>query len=202
MLYASSDFPSTSPYPRTATIVGGSAACVVPSLGDFGDFVQTEAMIEFDSLPASRIVRRAPLPAGAFVIDSDDLPARITNTTLDPSTPTRPLVGWTIEGSTANGDANLIVLSWRDANGASYRWHAYVPPDATTFTFPAVSVALAAQAPAQTSTGMGVYVSQHGLEPLAGYAEFHLAPPIDYTDPYYPHYADMPLGFHTWISGS
>ena len=95
---------------------------------------------------------------------------------------------------TANGDANLIDLQWKDANGGTYNWHVYVPPDTTTFRFPEDSTSIAAQAPAQTSTNHGVNVAQHGLEPLDGFAAFHLAPPIDYSNPF-----EMPLGFNTWV---
>jgi hypothetical protein len=112
---------------------------------------------------------------------------------LDKTMPTRPLASWTVTGSTVNGDGTIVDLYWKDPSNVAYRWHAYLPPDATSVRFPVVASSLAAQAPAQGSVYSTVQAMQHCLEPLAGYGAFHLAPPIDYNFNY-----PMPAGFTTW----
>lgn len=203
MLYVPSNFPVGSPYPGSAPIANGTATVVVPYLAGFGDYVHTRAIVKFAGstyYERMDLVRRVARPAPAFTIASGDLPARIGSPALDATVPTRPVITWTLSGSTANGDANSVDLNWKDASAATYRWHVYLPPDATTVTFPEVSASIAAQAPAQTSMLSKPTVAQHCLDPLAGYAAFHLAPPLNYSDSTY--YETMPLGFQTWFYSS
>lgn len=198
ILYMRSTFPAQSPYPGQAPIANGTATVIVPYLGGFGEYVHTRADLQFGTSGGTMtFIRRVSRPASAFAITSADFPARVSSTSVDSSTPTRPMVTWTIDGSTASGDAISVDLSWRDPTAASYRWHLYLPPDATTVTFPEVSASIAAQAPAQSSTVTSAEVAEHCLEPLSGYAAFHLSPPLDFTSS--TRYGRMPLGFNTWF---
>ena len=193
-LFAPSSFAGSD----QASVTGGQAAVIVPYLGSFGDFVQTTAELRFSmSNDRFRFSRRVPRPAGAFVLGSTDMPPRLGAAALDSSTATRPVASWTTTGTATGGDAIIATLAWRDAGGGSYRWHVYVPPDATTVTFPAVSNAMAPQAPAQTSIFNILEVTHHSLDPLNGYDAFRQAPPIDFENAF-----DMPLGFSRWVTSS
>ncbi|MEJ7598198.1 MAG: hypothetical protein WKG01_09840 [Kofleriaceae bacterium] len=192
MLFAPSSFAGLD----QSSVAGGNAAVIVPYLGSFGDFVQTTATLRFMTPGTETFTwaRRVPRPAGAFVIDAAATP-RLGSAMLDTATPTRPVASWTITGNAAAGDANIARLTWRDAGGGSFTWHAYVAPDATTFTFPVVSTALAPQAPSQTSIFTTVGATHHNLEPLAGFDAFRLAPPVDFEQP-----SVLPLGFISWTA--
>jgi hypothetical protein len=177
----------------TVAISGGNASKNVQYPGNFGDNIRTDATVRFGTARDSMIFsRRAPRPAGAYAIGSADFPARIGAAAIDNTTPTRPVANWTVTGSTTNGDATLVEFVWT-SGGADYTWHAYVPPDATSVTFPVVANSLAGQAPAAGTTLSSITVTQHNLEPLAGWAAFRLAPAVDYVNTY-----DMPPGFMTW----
>lgn len=191
LLFAPSSFAGAD----NSSVAGGNAAVIVPYLGSFGDFVQTSAEVRF-ATPGTETftyTRRVPRPAGAFVIDAATTP-RLGGAALDTTTPTRPVASWTIAGDGAAGDANIVRITWRDAGGGSFAWYTYVAPDATSITMPAVSAAMAPQAPSQTSIFTLVEAIHHSLEPLAGYAAFRAAPPIDFEQP-----SKMPLGFTSWV---
>jgi hypothetical protein len=189
-LYAPSSFAGAD----QSSVAGGNAAVTVPYLGSFGDFVQTTAELRFMAPATENFVwaRRVPRPAGAFVIDAGAAP-RLGAAALDTTTPTRPVASWTVTGDAAAGDASIVRMAWRDSGGGSFTWHAYVRPDATTVTFPAVSAAIGPQAPSQTSIFTQVDTVLHNLEPLAGFDAFRAAPPIDFDNP-----LTLPLGFTSW----
>ena len=192
MLFAPSAFAGID----SSSVAAGNAAVIVPYLGSFGDFVHTTAVVRFmaPGTETFTYARRVPRPAGAFVIDAATTP-RLGAAALDVATPVRPVATWTITGGTAaGGDANIARLAWRDAGGGAFTWHAYVAPDATSFAFPAVSAALAPQAPAQTSIFTTIGVTHHNLEPMAGYDAFRVAPPVDFDQP-----SVFPLGFTSWL---
>ena len=196
MQYAPSDF-GTPITPDSVTITGGNASINQRYAGSYGDFIQTQLSVFFGTTRESAAFwRRVPRPAGAYTITSNSFAARIGAPTVDKAMPTRPIVNWTVTGSTVNGDATIVNLDWRDGANVAYSWVLYVPPDATSVTAPAVSSSLAAQAPAQ-STYTNVQVTQSNLDPLAGYAAFHLLP-IEANRYMYP----LPPGFTSWSYSS
>lgn len=189
--------PSSFSGADTASVTGGQAAVVVPYLAGFGDFIQTSAALTVSSTERFEWHRRVPRPAGDLVLTATDMPPRLSPT-LDSSMATRPTASWTVDGgNAAAGDAILVNLDWRDAGGGSYSWYAFVPPDATSITFPVVPSAMAAQSPAQTSIYSRLEVTHHDLTPLDGFGAFHLAPPLDFTNLF-----RLPLGFNRWVKSS
>lgn len=179
-----------------ASVTNGQAALVVPYLGSFGDFVQTTAALTVSNTEFFTWTRRVPRPAGDLVLGAADMPPRIAAPMLDTSTPAQPTASWTIDEA-AGGDAIVLRLAWRDAGGGSYRWYAYVPPNATSLQFPVVPSALAAQSPAQTSIYTYFEVTHHDLTPLDGFAAFRVAPPLAYDNLY-----AFPLGFNRWVQST
>jgi hypothetical protein len=176
----------------TATVSGGTASVVVPSLGGFGDTVLTSAHLSFSAQSDSVTwARRSVLPAGAFPIGAADLPPRLGAAAADMSTATRPTLTWTSTGN--KGDGLLVDLSWHNAANTNFAWHVYLAPDATTVTFPVASTAIAQQSPNDTSFLRSLTVTLHDLEPLTGFDAFRVAPPIDFANPV------MPAGFTSWV---
>ncbi len=194
--YAPSDF-GTPVTPDSVTISGGTAAMNQPYPGSFGDFVQTQLSVFYGTTrERTTFWRRVPRPAGVYTVTSNQFPARIGAPTIDKGMPTRPVVNWTVTGSTVNGDATIVTMSWRDPTNVNYSWLFYAPPAATSIMAPTVSSSLAAQAPSQ-STYTSVDVTQANLDPLAGYAAFHVAP-IRATSSTFP----IPVGFTSWAYAS
>ncbi|HUQ06053.1 MAG TPA: hypothetical protein VM261_26300 [Kofleriaceae bacterium] len=194
--FAPNDF-GTSITPLSAAINGGNASVNQRYPGSFGDFVQTVADVTFGTTRESASFwRRVARPAGAFTIAANNFPARIGTPALDKTVPTRPVASWTVTGSTVNGDATIIDLGWRDASNLAYEWLVYAPPATTSFAIPAVSSSLTAQAPGQSTYNM-LRVTQANLDPVGGYASFHLAPVRADGDTY-----PIPVGFTAWAYDS
>jgi hypothetical protein len=190
--FAPNDF-GTPVTPLSATINGGNASVNQRYPGSFGDFVQTVADISFGTTRESvAFWRRVARPAGVFTIAANNFPARIGALALDKTVPTRPVASWTLTGSTVNGDAAIVDLGWRDATNLAYEWLLYAPPETTSLTIPAVSASLTAQAPGQSTYNL-LRVTQVNLDPVGGYAAFHLAPVRADSDTY-----PIPVGFTSW----
>ena len=176
----------------STTITSGNATVTVPYLGSFGDYVQTTATVLFSTNSESfTFARRVPRPASAFTIAAANMPPRLAAPAVDSSTVTRPKLSWTITGS--GGDAIAVHLDWRNAANTQFTWHAYLPPDATSVTFPVVSSSMMAQAPNSTSFLGRVRVAHEDLEPLSGFAAFRVAPPIEIADQV------LPSGMTSWV---
>jgi hypothetical protein len=190
--YAPNDF-GTPVTPLSATISAGNAQVNQRYPGSYGDFIQTYADVTFGTTKESAAFwRRVARPAGVFTIASNNFPARMGAPTLDKTVPTRPVASWTVTGSTVNGDATIVDLGWKDASNVAYTWLFYAPPDSTSVGVPAVSSSLTAQAPSQ-STYTNLQVTQANLDPVGGYAVFHLSPVRADPDTY-----PIPVGFTAW----
>lgn len=178
----------------SATVSNGAATVTVPYLGSFGDFVQTTAYVTFPTTTdVFTFTRRQPRPAGAYTLTASSMPPRIGMAAVDASTLTRPKLTWTLTGNAASGDAIATRLSWHNGANVQFVWHAYLPPDATTVTFPVVGTAMMAQAPNDTSFLSGLRVAHEDFEPLGGFDAFRIAPPLDFANPV------IPTGMTSWI---
>jgi hypothetical protein len=178
----------------SATISNGAATVAVPYLGSFGDAVQTTAMLTFTSTSdLVTFARRQPRPAGDFTLAAANMPPRPAMAAVDATTTTRPKLSWTMTGNGASGDAIAIRLDWHNGANTQFTWHAYLPPDATTVTFPVVSSAMMTQAPNDTSFLSELTVKHENLEPLSGFDAFRVAPPVDFANPV------LPTGFSSWV---
>lgn len=176
----------------TATVSAGSATVTVPYMGSFGDFIQTTATVGFSTTTESfTFNRRVPRPAPAFTIAAANMPPRLGMPVVDASTVTQPKLTWTINGS--GGDAIAVRLDWHNAANTQFSWQAYLPPDATSVTFPVVSSSMMAQSPNGTSFFSAVRIAHENLEPLSGFDAFRLAPPIDFANPAFP------TGMTSWV---
>jgi hypothetical protein len=178
----------------STTITNGAATVAVPYMGSFGDAIQTTAMLTFTS--TSELItfaRRQPRPASDFVLAAANMPPRPAMAAVDASVTTRPKLSWTVNGSATSGDAIAIRLDWHNGANTQFVWHAYLPPDATTVTFPVVSSTLMGQSPNDTSFLTSVTVKHENLEPLSGFDAFRAAPPLDFANPV------LPTGFSSWV---
>ncbi len=151
---------TTSGFP-TAPLDGGPLNQPFQGHPGYADFVQGEANIvvfRSGSSSVAAIATRgaAPTTSTTTSLDLSQILPLISAATLDSTTPARPSVTWTADGSLASTDGAVVVIRWitrLDGGGtASGTWTIVLPPTATIAKAPTLPSTAAAWAPDATST--------------------------------------------------